>query len=175
VHSVKFRRTTDIKVLQTFMSYISTSYTSIYLSNPNILPTPNAIWQQKAETTWMQDDGKLKQNFNSGRGQHNHIYKYIYTTTNDVRQTLKNNTLQHNNYQHHNYDTQYHNNYQHTYIQIRQPNVPLKSDIHIFHVHENTNTNKKHLITSMRKLDFKHLNYMRGSRSTIPLSPSSGT
>jgi hypothetical protein len=87
----------------------------------------------------------------------------------------KNNTLQHNNYQPHNCDTQHQNNFQHTYIHIRQPNVPLKSDIHIHHVHENTNTNNKHPTTWMRKVDFKHLIYMRGSRSPIPVSPSSGT
>jgi hypothetical protein len=58
-----------------------------------------------------------------------------------------------------NYDT-HHNNYQHTYIHIRHPNVPIKSDIHIHNYHENTNTNNKHPTTWMRKVDFKQLIYM---------------
>jgi hypothetical protein len=73
----------------TFMSYTFTSYTSTYLSYPYILQTPNAIWQNKGETTWMLGDGKLQQNYSSGRGKHNHTYTYIYPTTNDVPQTLK--------------------------------------------------------------------------------------
>jgi len=75
--------------------------------------------------------------------------------------------------QHHNYDT--HHNYQHTYIHIRHPYFPLKSDIHIHDVHENTNINNKHPTIWMRKVDFKHLIFKRGSRSPIPVSPSSGT
>jgi hypothetical protein len=85
------------------------------------------------------------------------------------KHTNKNNTLRHKNYQYHNFFTQHHNNYQYTYIHIRQPNFPLKSDIHIHHVHERTNTNKPPKIW-MEKVDFKHLIYMRGSRSPIPVS-----
>jgi hypothetical protein len=87
----------------------------------------------------------------------------------------RNNTLQHNNYKLHNYDTKHQSIYQHAYIHNRNPNVPLKSDIHIHHVHENTNTNNKHPKSWMRKVDFKHVIYMRASRSPIPVSPSSGT